>query len=191
MNGQQAKGNTHDDYLVKGSTIRSKFDFVREQHGLDAERLFRGPFEMGGTILDSAWYPFELFDKINEELAQQFLGGDERRLEEVGRFSASTAFLGVYKSFLTASSFDRFLQRIASLHDLMYSAGRMEVEPDIEHKACCIRQVGAPVYTSRDLYVAQGFYTRAAELFHLRGVRCTFREMPEGAVFDLTWQGSD
>lgn len=187
MQSPRALGSRSGDYMVKGSTIRSKFDFVRELAGKEAEGAFRSEFERNGTILDSAWYPFQLYDDVNGKLVRRFLGGDETRLEEVGRYSAERAFSGVYKSFLASSSFDRFLERIATLHDLMYSAGKMSVEPDTARRTCRIHQTGAPTYTARDLYVAQGFYAHAAELFELRGVRCRFRQMPDGVVFDLTW----
>ena len=187
MSSLQTAPKDASPYLVKGSTIRSKFEFVRARAGDDAERRFREPFEARGTILDSGWYPFRLYDEVNAELARRFLAGDESRLQEVGRFSADRAFSGVYKTFLSSASFDRFLERIASLHGLMYSEGDMRVEPDAERNACRILQSGAPEYTTRDLYVAQGFYAQAAKLFELRGVSCRFRQDPDGVVFELTW----
>ncbi len=187
MQNPHSLGSESANYMVKGSTIRSKFDFVRELAGDDAERQFRAEFERESTILDSAWYSFQLYDDVNGKLARVYLGGNESRLDEVGRYSADRALSGVYKTFLSSRSFERFLERIASLHDLMYSEGKVTVEFDLEHRSCRIVHGGAPVYSPRDLYIAQGFYARAGELFQVQGVRCRFRQMPDGPVFELTW----
>lgn len=179
------------DYQVKGSTIASKFDFVRERYGERAEAELREELETEGlrSVLSSSWYPFSVYESLNKAIADKLLGGDLSRLVEVGKYSAQNALTGVYKAYTRQDDFQQFLRRISSLHSTFYSHGDMEVTAEEGSASCEIHLTGAPLYTDADLYVAQGFYMGAAEVFGLAGVDCSLKKDANGAHFTLRWMG--
>ncbi len=182
-----------DDYLVKGSSIRSKFEFVRERFGRAAERELREEFEpQAGAMpfLDSSMYPFEIYDEINRAIAARFYDGDLERLREVGEFSARKVLTGVYRAFAAGRDFPRFLERAAVLHERFYRPGRMLVELGDDEASARVRLTDAPVYSEADLHIAAGFYLGAARLLGLENAFCDFHLKPDGAHFDLSWADS-
>jgi hypothetical protein len=151
------------NYLVKGSSISSKFEFVRQHSGRAAEDLLRKQFtdqDRLFPILDSAWYPFELYDRVNRTIARLFFGGDLSSLEEVGIFSAERVLNTVYKSFIIG---------------------------DDGHSAEIIHS-GAPNCAEADLYIASGFYRGAGRALGLDDVHSEFRLTADGAQFQLEWR---
>ncbi|NNE20363.1 MAG: hypothetical protein HKN10_18005 [Myxococcales bacterium] len=178
-------------YQVKGSSISSKFDFVRERSGPDAENQLRARFDDEDRlfpILDSAWYPFELYDRVNRAIAELLFGGDLKRLEEVGIFSAERVLRTVYKSFAQGKDYVAFLKRAAILHQRFYDAGKMEVVLGEDGHSAQVVHSGAPVYAEADLYIASGFYRGAGRELGLSDVRSKFRLTEDGAHFDLDWR---
>ena len=90
-----------DEYRVKGSSIRSKFEFVHDRFGEAAERRLKERFRDHGIlpVLDSVMYPFAEYDAVNRAIAEEFLDGDLTRLAEVGAYSAQKVLTGVYRAF--------------------------------------------------------------------------------------------
>ncbi len=177
-------------YNVKGSSINSKFDFVRERLGEAAHNQLRERLtgdESLFPILDSAWYPFELYDRVNRTIAELFFGGALRRLEEVGMFSAERVLKTVYKSFAQGQDFVGFLKRAAILHQRFYDAGQMEVVLGDDGCSAEVIHSGAPAYAEADLYIASGFYRGAGRALGLDDVRSEFRFTATGARFQLDW----
>ena len=182
-----------DDYRVKGSSIRSKFDFVHDRFGEGAERRLKERFRARGIlpVLDSMMYPFEDYDAVNRAIAEQFFDGDLSRLSEVGTYSAQKVLTGVYRAFAAGKDYPGFLRRAAVLHERFYSHGGMQVELAEDGKGCTIELRGAPTYSESDLYIAGGFYAGAA---HLLGVQSLDWEMSwdssSGARFELRWESA-
>ena len=176
-------------YQVKGSTIRSKFDFVDQHFGAEARADLEACFASRGLfpILTASWYPYDLYVEVLEELARRHFDGDLARLHEVGAASAQAALSTVYQAFVRDQGFVEFLSGISKLHHLFYNHGHIEVSIDPEEKGCTIRHRNKPRYAAADLHVAAGFYTRAAELHGLDGVRCRFETSGAGADFRLSW----
>lgn len=177
-------------YRVKGSSITSKLDFVREQLGPSAEDQLRQ--RLAGhrehfPVLDSAWYPFDLYDTVNREIAEIFFDGQLRRLEEVGMYSAEKVLSSVYRSFAQGKDYIGFLRRAAILHSRFYDAGTMEVVLGDDGVSAEVIHRGAPVYSEADLFVASGFYRGAGKAVGLDDVRSEFRITPDGAHFRLEW----
>lgn len=177
------------DYRVKGSSIRSKFDFVRERFGEAAERRLKERFRDRDLlpVLDSAMYPFAVYDEVNRAIADEFYGGDLTRLAEVGRYSAQKVLTGVYRAFAAGKDFAGFLDRAAMLHERFYSEGTMKVAMDDGGKACHIVLSGAPTYSEADLQIAGGFYAGAAELLGVEALEWDLSRDERGARFDLRW----
>lgn len=178
-------------YQVKGSTINSKFAFVRAEFGARGEeRLARQLEDRTGEkrpFLDSTWYPFETYVAVLRLIAENHYGGDVRKLAALGVGSARQTFAKTYRAFLTGDDFLRFLKRMPRLHTQFYSQGRIEVEILPSETECFIRHRGKDRYDEADLYIAQGFYEGAAELHGLEVVYCEFVLTDEGADFRLRW----
>jgi hypothetical protein len=178
-----------EEYQVKGSTLRSKFDFVRERFGGQAEAELKELFRGAGSelFLASSWYPFSLYDQILTAIAQRFYDGDFSRLVEVGEYSARKALTTVYRAYVRDQDFYSFLKTIANLHEVLYSLGKMTVT-HVEGKSSCeIHLSEAPEYSTSDIYVAQGFYLGASALLGLKNPACRHRVDSDGAHFVLTW----
>lgn len=177
-------------FSVKGSSISSKFDFVRESFGASAERELRenlrGTADLG-TILDSSLYPFDLYDRILRAMADRFYDGDLSRLEEVGAYSAEKSLTTIYRAFTDGKDFLGFLSRIGLLHERFYTEGRMDVEVAENQQSARILLSGAPVYSDADLFVAGGFYIGAGRLLGLDSINYTLSRSEKEALFHLTW----
>ncbi len=177
-------------YRVKGSSIRSKLDFVHEELGAEAEQRLHDRFAQVQdleSILDSAWYPFELYDGVNRAIADLFFGGDLSQLERVGAFSAEKALSSVYGAFVAGGDFVSFLNRAALLHQRFYDVGTTEVTIGEDRKSATIVHREAPTYSRADLFVASGFYKGAGRKLGLDEVRSEFTFDETGARFELSW----
>ena len=177
-------------FSVKGSSISSKFDFLRETFGSAAElelrESLRGEADLG-TILDSSQYPFDLYDRILVAIAERFYDGDLSRLEEVGAYSAQKSLTTIYRAFTQGKDFFGFLSRIGLLHERFYSAGKMEVEVAPDRQSARIHLSGAPRYSDADLFVAGGFYTGPGKLLGHEGIKYVLARTDDGATFQLKW----
>lgn len=178
------------DYNIKGSSIQSKLDYVQATHGDKALEELKGVLRAHGILLllQSSWYPAGLYEKVNRFIAERFLGGDLRRLVEVGSYSSSKALDSVYRVYLETGDFARFLERLSSLHERFFDKGRMEVKA--AERSCEILLSGAPSYPAADMQVAAGFYAGAARKFGLANVQCDVQRQRGGMRFLLTWDAA-
>lgn len=161
---------------IKGSTLLSKLEFLRERFGEDAAKNAAAHLAAQGVRqpLSGSWYPFELYDGLLRHIAESHYGGDLRRLMEVGVFSADKALHSTYEAYVQ-KELESFLRLLGALHGRFYSAGELtvvDIDPAAGH--CHLRLHGAPYYTEPDMYVAQGFYIGAARVMGSTGVECDF-----------------
>ncbi|MCP4896052.1 MAG: hypothetical protein GY906_03675 [bacterium] len=177
-------------YKVKGSSIRSKFKFVHDRFGADAENELREEFAGRRDLfplLDSSWYPFSLYNEIICKIAERFYNGKLEALKEVGAFSAEEALTTVYRAYVASKNYVSFLRRIERLHQTLYSAGSMTVTVGRDGTSTLIEQHGAPVYSEADLHVAAGFYVGAGQLLGHHDISCHLDKGKAGANFELRW----
>ena len=179
-----------DEYRVKGSSIRSKFDFVHDRFGEAAERRLKERFRDRGIlpVLDSVMYPFAVYDAVNRAIAEEFFDGDLSRLAEVGAYSAQKVLTGVYRAFAAGKDYPGFLRRAGVLHERFYSHGGMDVQLGENGRSCRIEQRGAPTYSESDLQIAGGFYAGAAQLLGIRSLDWDLSWDASGARFELRWE---
>lgn len=179
-----------DDYRVKGSSIRSKFDFVHDRFGEGAERRLKERFREHGLlpVLDSVMYPFEDYDAVLRAIAEEFFDGDLSRLSEVGAYSAQKVLTGVYRAFAAGKDYLGFLRRAAVLHERFYSHGGMDVDLAEDGESCTIVLSGAPTYSESDLHVAGGFYAGAADLLGIQSLDWEMSWDASSARFLLSWE---
>ncbi|TNF75319.1 MAG: hypothetical protein EP299_06320 [Acidobacteria bacterium] len=184
------EGIVPEEYLVRGSSISSKFEFVRDRFGTEAELRLKEDFENRERlfpILDSSWYPFELYDEINRAIADKFFDGKLAGLVEVGSYSAEKVLTSVYKAFAEGKDFVGFLLRAALLHERFYSQSQMDVTLGEDGVSAEILLRDAPTYSEADLHMAAGFYAGAAKLLGVTGFHHEYTLTKDGAHFQLRW----
>lgn len=155
-----------DEFLVKGSSLRTKLDFASERLGaevVESLRVFLAR-ELGNRpILDADWYPFTLYDRLLRHLAERTFGGDLSRLREVGEFSAEKALASTYQSYVRGRSIDDFLQRLPMFHQRLYTVSRLVLHSQRDD-GCEIDIVDLPQISQADTHVSCGFFVGAARL---------------------------
>ncbi len=176
------------DYKIKGSSLRTKFDFVRETFGESAAAELEGHFDRSiFPILASSWYPFSINSEVNRILINTFLDGDVSRMREVGIFSAGKVLTTVYKFLTSGKTFIAFMRRAETLHETCYNEGGMTVTVADDGKSCEIH-LRAPHFSQADMHVAAGFYIGAAQLLGESGVTCDTARAAGGATFVMRWR---
>jgi hypothetical protein len=178
-----------EEYKVKGSTLLSKIQFVRERSGPEAEQRLRDELSRRGfpPMFETGWVAFERYVELLEIITKLFFGGDSKRLEEVGEYSARHALGTTYEVFVRGKDFVDFLKHISQLHKMFYSHGRIEVVLDKSGRSCKILHRDKPKYAMPDIHVAVGFYRGAGQLLGLKYVSVRFERDPQGVTFTLTW----
>lgn len=155
-----------EDFQIKGSSLRTKLDFVAARFDAAAVESLRLFFarELGNRpILDADWYPFELYDRLLHHVAETLFRGELPRLREVGQFSAEQALESTYQTYARGRSFEDFLQRLPLFHQRLYTVSRLEVQA-LESKSCTIDVIDMPVVSMADVHVSCGFLVGAARL---------------------------
>ena len=178
-----------EELKVRGSSITSKFAFVKHTFGDGAEEELNERFAKSPYFpaLDALWYPFSHYIEINRAIAEAHFDGDIRRLHEVGQFSAKHALTNLYKVYAKEATFVDFLKKISNLHRRFYNVGDMDPQIDESKRQVAVVLSGRREYPMEDLYVAQGFYVGAAKLLGHKDVLSKITRTNEGAVIALKW----
>ncbi len=178
------------DYRVKGSSIRSKFEFVRERYGVEAESRLIQKFKSRPEItplLDTAWYPFAIYEEINQAIVREFFSGDVARLREVGSYSASLALRTTYRAYALGKDFVQFLRGTGVYYQTFYDRGDVQVTVSDDRRAAELKFSGAPLYTETDLQVAVGFFVEAGRILGVSNITGTGSFTPKGTCVRLHW----
>jgi hypothetical protein len=185
-----ASAGTSDVYQVKGSSIRSKLEFVRERFGEQAERELAKDLAEAGVprVLEASWYPYELYDRVLQRIAERHYGGELEQLREVGEFSARHSLAGTYAVYSDLGAYERLLERLPALHDRFYNLGSSRVELDEGAHRATLELHGAPRYTETDLQIAAGFYQGAGEAMGCRDIEVELELQADGARFHIRWR---
>ena len=179
-----------DDFKVKGSSIRSKFDFVREKLGPAAEAKLHQRFKTRpelSPLLDPAWYPFAVYDEIIRFIASEFYAGDLKKLRDVGSYSANLALRTTYRAFAQGKDFVQFLQGVGRYCQTFYNQGDARVTISDDTRSAELHFSGAPEYTEADLQVTLGFVLEAGRVLGKGTIAGTARRGPDGAHVNLKW----
>ncbi|MDY6787876.1 MAG: hypothetical protein SVK54_07110 [candidate division WOR-3 bacterium] len=178
------------DYKVKGSSISSKFDYIEENYSAEVLEEFKNVIEnmIDFPVLDSQWYDFDVYDKINRTIARIYFDNDMEKLRDVGKHSAERVLSGVYSAYVRNHDFIAFLKRISMLHSRFYNKGEMDVDFSRDNKSCTIVLHSAPRYPRSDNYIAAGFYVGAAEFCGLKNVAYSITEEKDSVRFELKWE---
>jgi hypothetical protein len=178
-----------ESFQVKGSALSTKLAFLRSQAGkamaAEAEEFLAA--HGIATVLESIWYPYSTYDALLRWVADRCFGSDLKRLEEVGRFSAEAAHTSTYKGFVGSGDFQRYLEQLSVLHGRLYSLGSVLVSPGGDSRSCTVRIVETPGFSEPAMHIVRGFYSGAALLHGLEGIRCDATLETDGATFELRW----
>jgi hypothetical protein len=177
-------------YGVKGSTVRTKFEYVRQRFGEEDERLFREHFKDRSELqplLDVSWISFRLYDELNCYIAEKFFGGDMSRLQEVGTYSAERALQTTYRAFARGKDFLQFLDQMREYVRAFYNVGDLLVEVGDNQKSAIVKFRKAPEYTLAELHMSAGFFVGAGRLMGLSDITCRSSLSRQGIDLDLRW----
>lgn len=180
---------------VKGSNILNRFSFIADRFGASAqERLLEALLpadakRLRPRVMAAAWYPFDLYNRLDQAIVDLFRGGDLGICVEMGADSARRALAGTYRAFLKDGP-GPLLQRLAGLHSTFYDAGEMVVTLLDEGRAV-IRTRYVPCSTRTNCMVAGSFYRTVVELCGGRAVRvneggCSARGATH-CLFNVLW----
>jgi hypothetical protein len=180
-----------DVYSVKGSTIRMKFEFVRDRFGPEAEAAMRARFRNRmelEALLDTSWVPFTLYEEINQYIARAHYGGDLTRLREVGAYSADRGLQSIYKIWVSGKAFLDFLRQMTEYNRTLYNAGDLDVSVGEDQTSATLSFRNAPQYSQAELHTSTGFFVGSAKVMGLADVTHEAKLVPKGMEITLRWR---
>ena len=179
---------------VKGSKITSKLAFVRNEYGeaaLTAMVRSMEPTDQESLrmVLDTSWYPIELYERVIRAICHTAASGDETVYTRIGYHSAEEVLNNTYKVFRGKNPVD-LLNKMVPMHSMMNDPGEMEVRS--ERDGQCTIKVLKPRSMPVICRVARAFYHRAVELcggtaVQVSEVHCS-GEGESFCQFDIKWQ---
>ncbi len=180
--------NQLTNYMVKGISITSLFRYLNEHYSEETSDTIRSKVKDHDKfpIMNSGWYPYELYIEILELIAAECFNGKLSSLEALGEYSSRNVLGGIYKVFVAGKDFTRFLKKISVLHKRFYNLGTMEVRM-ISEKTVEILLVGAPEYAEADIYIAGGLYATAAKICGSPSAKYEYSKVTNGIRYLVTW----
>jgi predicted hydrocarbon binding protein len=178
---------------VKGAKITSKFAFIRDNYG--EARIDEVVRSMSASdqidlklVLDTAWYPIELYDRLVVSICQRLAGGNQIVYQRMGYHSADLAFNTTYRTFRGKSPDDLF-EKMLSMHAMRNDPAEMKIVSR-ETGSCTVRVV-QPRSTRALCKLANAFYVRAVELCGQSNVRVKERNCSglgdDYCQFEILW----
>ncbi len=119
---------------MKGSTLRTRREFVLRHHGEEAWRRVLGDIgnemaaEVSGPLVATAWYRFDLRNRVERAIVEVCGRGDEGICVDMGAFSAMENLSTLYRSYRQGGEEPGpFYRRFAQLYPTLYDFGKMGV----------------------------------------------------------------
>lgn len=184
-----------DGGRVKGSMLRSRFEWLKEHHPeidrddvvtplpeVTAERLKRG-------ILSSSWYPFEDLINLDKHLRDRFQGEMPDILQEFGRYSAKKNL-----TVIRVMTPHEFFRNSVKLHERFQDFGKAEYEQTGETSGKMV-YLDYPCYSPVFCESAFGFFEQCLVLFGATSQtvtepRCHCRG-DSSCTFSMSWSSSE
>ncbi|HTY07948.1 MAG TPA: TIGR02265 family protein [Candidatus Edwardsbacteria bacterium] len=166
---------------IKGNIIAARRDFVKEHFG-DAgweQVLAALPGDerrsLEGSILATAWFPFELGDRLDKTIVSVLGKGDPGVFEELGVKSAQKSLSQMHKKFLTPGDPQAFLRKADMIYHYYYDTGRREYR---ETGPCSgvLTTFDAETFSAPDCLTVIGWYKEALRQCGARDVAITEEE---------------
>lgn len=178
-----------EEYMVKGTGIKTKYEYVQERFGEVAYSRFRARTSqtISWPILVGSWYPFARYAEILTAIAEMFHDGRVGALRSVGAYSAEKLLNSTYQAFRAHEDIARLVERLPSLYQRFYNCGQMLVDYKPLRRHCGFQFTGAPIYVDTDMEVAIGFTSRCWAFMGIETVISGLVVSEGRASFDLAW----
>jgi uncharacterized protein (TIGR02265 family) len=155
---------------IKGSILRTRLALVEElAPGGGRERVLARldgqERDTLGSLLASAWYPFELGRRLDEAIVEEVGGGRTDFFEKLGEASAerNLGAGGVHRGFLVPGDPQAFLAKTPLIYSYYYDQGRRDYEKTGEKEALLTTRE-AETFSAPDCLTVVGWYRRALEM---------------------------
>ena len=150
---------------IKGAAIRARLEYLREKHGDDAlQRVIETLDEMdqvilGGTVLPSIWYPFQVLANFDEAACRLLGDGDHSLFEAAGEHVGEQHARSIYRVFFKETEPSRVLRLASCIYANYYSGlGRLSLRSDDDgrHERLVIQ--GAPGTARPNCVTAMAYF---------------------------------
>jgi uncharacterized protein (TIGR02265 family) len=155
---------------IKGSVLRARLAFVEELAPGDGKervlaRLAAPERDVLTSLLASAWYAFDLGQRLDEAIVQELGGGRTDFFEKLGEASAEKNLGkgGVHRGFLVPGDPQAFLAKTPLIYSYYYNQGRREFVKAGEREAV-LTTFDAETFSAPDCLTVVGWYRRALEM---------------------------
>ena len=180
---------------IKGSIIKSRLEFVRNECGDDGVRkimdsLSEEDQKILGRLVAVAWVDFEIGKRLDEAIVKALGGGSTRFFERLGEASAELNLTTLHSAFLAPGNPQAFLAKAPQIYRLYYDVGWREYEPKGEREGVLITH-DAETFSKTDCLTVVGWYRKALEMCGAKAVRVVEEECRAtgGSVcrYRVTW----
>jgi uncharacterized protein (TIGR02265 family) len=160
---------------IKGSILKSRLEFVRNEFGEDGlnkimDNLPEEDQKILGRLVAVAWVDFEVGKRLDEEIVKALGGGSTRFFERLGEASAEVNLGTLHNAFLTSDDPQAFLAKAPQIYRLYYDIGRREYEATGEREGVLTTHE-AETFSKTDCMTVIGWYRKALELCGAKNVR--------------------
>jgi uncharacterized protein (TIGR02265 family) len=151
---------------IKGGIIVSRREFVQEHFGEDAWDKVQAALPeddqraLAGSILATAWFPFELGDRLDKAIVDVMGGGDQKVFEQLGVKSAQRSLAQSHKSFLTPGDPQSFMKKSPAIYRFYYDTGRREYR-ETGPTSGVMTTYDAETFSAPDCLTVIGWYKEA------------------------------
>jgi len=182
---------------IKGSILRTRLALVEELAPGDGQkrvlaRLTRQDAEVLTSLLASAWYPFDLGQRLDEAIVQELGGGRTDFFEKLGEASAdkNLGAGGVHRGFLVPGDPHAFLAKAPLIYSYYYNEGCRDYEKTGDREAVLTTR-DAGTFSAPDCLTVVGWHRRALAMCGAQSPRVVEEECRAkgGAVcrYRLSW----
>ena len=162
---------------IKGGVFVSRLAFLREQGGEPlVERVLSAlpPVDqeaLRGIVLSSAWYPFEINERLDLAIGAAMGRGDQL-FRELGHRSALHNLGTAHRNYIRDHDPHSFLRRTASIYRVYYDTGSRTFE-ETGPTAAILRTIGSKSFSRTDCLTVVGWYETAIEMCGAANARVT------------------
>lgn len=154
---------------IKGTVISARREFVKEHFGEDAWMNVVSAMPpadqviIKGMILSSAWYPFEIGNRLDKAIVQVLGNGKESFFEELGAESARRILTTEHRSFMTNSDPQTFMKKAGLIYKFYYDSGSREYK-ETGPLSGNITTYDSETYSIPDCLTVIGWYKEALKM---------------------------
>ena len=184
------------DQKIKGSILKSRLEFVRQEFGDDGlvkimDILPEEDSKILGRLVAVAWVDFEVGKRLDDTIVKVFGGGSTRFFERLGEASAEVNLTTLHSAFLAPGDPEAFLAKAPQIYRLYYNVGWREYESTGEREGVLTTH-DAETYSKPDCLTVVGWYRKALELCGAKNIRIIEEECRatggDVCKYRVTWQ---